>query len=170
MEGLARKYWKDKDKIAKLTSYGSYLDCQYITAKYPDDDSHIVGDLAEYVYDLEQKIEEQCEEIEKLTKSFAQKNNEDLSTTINGVKFTNEQIIALQQVGYSAEYDKNQTAITELEKAKEFCVQREKDFTYLRDEIKCIDHNKWVDYIEELRFIKSQIDQQIKSLKGGKTV
>ena len=59
-------------------------------------------------------------EIEELAKSFACKNNEDLTTTINGVKFTTEHIIALEQIGYNAEYDKNQTAINELEKLKEF--------------------------------------------------
>ena len=42
--------------IAKLTSYGCYLDCDFVTAKYPEDEIHIVGNVAEYVYDLEQKI------------------------------------------------------------------------------------------------------------------
>ena len=44
------------ENIAKSTSYGCYLDCDYETAKYPDDKTHIVGLLAEYVYDLEQRI------------------------------------------------------------------------------------------------------------------
>lgn len=44
------------ENIAKLTSYGCYLDCDFETAKYPDDKIHIVGLLAEYVYDLEQRI------------------------------------------------------------------------------------------------------------------
>jgi hypothetical protein len=42
--------------IAKSTSYGCYLDCDFVTAKYPEDETHIVGNVAEYVYDLEQKI------------------------------------------------------------------------------------------------------------------
>lgn len=62
----------------------------------------------------------------------------------------------------------NQKAIEQLENVKEFCNQREKDFTYLRDDIKAISHNKWVDYIEELRFIKAHIDNQINELKEGK--
>ena len=44
------------ENIAKSTSYGCYLDCDSETAKYPDDKTHIVGLLAEYVYDLEQRI------------------------------------------------------------------------------------------------------------------
>ena len=44
------------ENIAKSTSYGCYLDCDFETAKYPDDKTHIVGLLAEYVYDLEQRI------------------------------------------------------------------------------------------------------------------
>lgn len=44
------------EKIAKLTSYGCYLDCDFVTAKYPDDEVHIVGNVAEYVYDLENKL------------------------------------------------------------------------------------------------------------------
>ena len=44
------------ENIAKLTSYGCYLDCDFATARYPDDKIHIVGLLAEYVYDLEQRI------------------------------------------------------------------------------------------------------------------
>lgn len=44
------------ENIAKSTSYGCYLDCDFETAKYPDDKIHIVGLLAEYVYDLEQRI------------------------------------------------------------------------------------------------------------------
>ena len=155
MESLARKYWKDKDKIAKLTSYGSYLDCEYITAKYPEDESHIVGDLAEYVYDLEQ-------EVEKLTKSFAYKNNEDLSTTINGVKFTSEQIIALQQVGYSAEYDRNQTAIAELEKVKEWA-NNMYDGWKSNDGVN-LDAKSGI--CNTLQAVCGMVNQQIKSLKG----
>lgn len=97
MESLARKYWKDKDKIAKLTSYGSYLDCEYITAKYPDNESHIVGDLAEYVYDLEQEIEKLKQDKEHLNYHLIDKNCE---------------CELLKQ-------SQNQTAIAELEKVKE---------------------------------------------------
>lgn len=42
--------------IAKLTSYGCYLDCDFATARYPGDETHIVGNVAEYVYDLEKKL------------------------------------------------------------------------------------------------------------------
>lgn len=68
----------------------------------------------------------------------------------------------------ASEQDKISFAVEQLEKVKEFCNQREKDFTYLRDEIKAISHNKWVDYIEELRFIKTHIGNQINELKEMK--
>ena len=120
-----------------------------------------------FIYDLEEnkRIEDLSEcadilnkkekEIERLTKSFANKNNEDLSTTINGVKFTTEQIIALQQVGYSAEYDQNQTAIAELEKLK-----RELEFTS--------NNNEWITARDDriLNGVCDCIDQQIAKLKG----
>lgn len=96
MESLARKYWKDKNKIAKLTSYGSYLDCEYITAKYPEDESHIVGDLAEYVYDLEQENEKLKQDKEHLNYHLIDKNCEC-------------ELLKL---------DQNQKAIAELEKAR----------------------------------------------------
>ena len=91
---------------------------------------------------LREELAEKDAEIERLTKSFANKNNEDLSTTINGVKFTSEQIIALQQVGYSAEYDRNQTAIAVLED--------------LRGNYYAYDGIEFLGYI----------DQQIRVLKG----
>lgn len=54
------------DKLAKLTSYGCYIDSDFITAKYPDDKIHIVGDIAEHLYDVEQLLEETEEEIDNL--------------------------------------------------------------------------------------------------------
>lgn len=53
-------------KIAKLTSYGCYLDCEFITAKFPDENIHIVGDVAEYVYDLERENEQLTNELNRL--------------------------------------------------------------------------------------------------------
>ena len=69
-------------------------------------------------------------------------------------RFTTEQIIALQQVGYSAEYDRNQTAIAELEKVKELIKEH---------------YNKqFPDFplgvTEQIHI--GIIDQRIKSLKG----
>ena len=131
----------------------------------------IIKDQSKQIADLEAKLAEKDKEIEKITRIVAYKDDMDRSTTINGVKFTNEQIITLQNIDYFADkhnQDKISFAITELEKVKEFCNQREKDFTYLRDDIKAISHNKWVDYIEELRFIKAHIDNQINGLKGEK--
>lgn len=112
------------------------------------------------IADLEAKLAEKDAEIENLTKSFAHKNNEDLSTTINGVKFTSEQIIALQQVGYSAEYDRNQTAIAVLEKVKEIVLKEverveERYSDGLQSGFNCC-------YV----FMRETIDQQINDLRS----
>ena len=160
MKSLARKYWKDKDKIAKLTSYGSYLDCEYITAKYPEDESHIVGDLAEYVYDLEQKIEEQCEEIVKI-KDVNSNLNELLGT--KGKDFYVVEKTEYDKMVAGAKQFANQTAIKELEKVKEFARKRIEQLNGMEDKtisviatgLACV----W--------FI-DQIDRQIAELKGGK--
>lgn len=114
MESLARKYWKDKNKIAKLTSYGSYLDCEYITAKYPEDESHIVGDLAEYVYDLEQENEKLKQDKEHLNYHLIDKNCEC-------------ELLKL---------DQNQKAIEELEKVKEYWLKHEDIGYYIEQQIK----------------------------------
>ena len=94
------------------------------------------------IEELKQQLADKDKEIKKLTKSFAYKNNEDLTTTINGVKFTTEQIIALQQVGYSAEYDKNQIAITELEKARKYVDGRTYLAQYLDERVKQLKENR----------------------------
>lgn len=57
-------------KIAKLTSYGCYLDCEFTTAKFLDENVHIVGDVAEHVYDLEQENETLINEINLLKIKF----------------------------------------------------------------------------------------------------
>lgn len=66
------------ENIAKLTSYGCYLDCDFVTAKYPEDETHIVGNVAEYVYDLEQKLsdlEAKLAESEKKLSQYPYKND-----------------------------------------------------------------------------------------------
>ena len=54
------------DKLAKLTSYGCYIDAEVVMANYPNDKKHIVGDVAEHLYDVEQLLEDAEEEIENL--------------------------------------------------------------------------------------------------------
>lgn len=110
---------------------------------------------------LEQQLAEKEKEIEKL-------NNIILISQLQATEEQRLKIIGSSCCQYNPKQDKIDFAVDELEKVKEFCNQREKDFTYLKDEIKCIDHNKWVDYIEELRFIKLHIDQQINELKERK--
>ena len=154
MESLARKYWKDKDKIAKLTSYGTYLDCEYITAKYPDDDGHIVGDLAEYVYDLEQKIEEQYEEIVKI-KDVNSELNELLGT--KGKDFYVVEKTEYDKMVAGAKQFANQTAIAELEKVF-------RDFNHKIDDEFADNDMKYITLdIEDVNFY---LQDKIKSLKG----
>lgn len=125
MESLARKYWKDKDKIAKLTSYGSYLDCEYITAKYPEYESHIVGDLAEYVYDLEQENEKLKQDKEHLNYHLIDKNCEC-------------ELLKLEQ---------NKTAIYELEKIINFFEPYENSE---KDTILCANNGiSFLEYIDQ---------------------
>ena len=157
MESLARKYWKDKDKIAKLTSYGSYLDCEFITSKYPDDESHIVGDLAEYVYDLEQKIEKQEKEIKDRLNQIRDLHSMQIElvealyyfeTKYKG-KWTKKEIKEFCQ------QSQNQTAIDELEKLKHDIWTNQHD-------------DGWLDEKVDIYELTEMIDQQIKELKGEK--
>lgn len=62
--------------IAKLTSYGCYLDCDFTTAKYPDDKTHIVGNLAEYVYDLEHEVSNLRLQVKVNDKHIVEQNKE----------------------------------------------------------------------------------------------
>ncbi len=159
MESLARKYWKDKDKIAKLTSYGSYLDCEFITSKYPDDESHIVGDLAEYVYDLEEKIEEQEKEIKDRLNQIRDLHSMQIElvealyyfeTKYYG-KWTKKEIKEFCQ------QKQNQTAIKELEKVF-------RDFNHKIDDEFADNDMKYITLdIEDVNFY---LQDKIKSLKG----
>ena len=111
---------------------------------------YLMWDKDQRIADLEAKLAEKDKEIENIGKYYDKVNYD------------------LRELCHKKEQDKTTFAIEKLEQVKEFCNQREKDFTYLRDEIKAISHNKWVDYIEELRFIKSHINNQIKQLKEDK--
>ena len=91
--------------IAKLTSYGCYLDCDFVTAKYPEEETHIVGNVAEYVYDLEQKISDlEAKLAEK------EKENELMAKTLRMTKCIEKEI----------NQAKISFCIEKLEKVKEF--------------------------------------------------
>ena len=107
--------------------------------------------IFEYSKEVEQQLAEKDKELLEIKQRIAEKASKEFQEMIDKRENHNQ--------------DKISFAVEQLEKVKEFCNQREKDFTYLRDEIKAISHNKWVDYIEELRFIKAHIDNQIEELK-----
>lgn len=124
--------------IAKLTSYGCYLDCDFITAKYPEDEIHIVGNVAEYVYDLEHKISD-------LEAKLAEKEKElTAKETLNQIFKDNREA-------------KISFALEQLEKVKEYIHGKYLDETW---------HNKIVD--EDREDTHDFIDNQIKQLKEGK--
>ena len=124
----------------------------YIVKQLNDPKDYV---LLEDYKKVEQQLAEKDKEIEKITRIVAYKDDMDRSTTINGVKFTNEQIITLQNIDYFADkhnQDKISFAVEQLEKVKENAWQSATD-------ISCL-----LDYTELAKII----DNQIKSLKGEK--
>lgn len=75
------------------------------------------------IADLEAKLAEKQKEIEEITKVVAYRDDMDRSTTINGVKFTNEQIITLQNIDYFVDkhnQDKISFAVEQLSEIREY--------------------------------------------------
>ena len=133
--------------IAKLTSYGCYLDCDFVTAKYPEEETHIVGNVAEYVYDLEQKISDlEAKLAEK------EKENELMAKTLRMTKFVEKEI----------NQDKISFAVEQLEKVKELC--REKFNWWENSEWEGDIYDK-SDVSNAYFDIEANIDNQIKQLK-----
>ena len=96
---------------------------------------------------LKQQLAEKDKEIERLKEITIFKDSRNMTTKINGVDFSDEQIIILQNLDILKKYDQSQLAIQELEKVKDFAFEN----TMLG--------------IETVAVI-NQIDQQIKELKG----
>lgn len=152
------------ENIAKLTSYGCYLDCDFVTAKYPGDETHIVGNVAEYVYDLEQKISDletklaemtekynACQEARKLEIEFNQQDKAELKQQLAEKEKELKAKETLNQIFKDNRETKISFAVEQLEKAKSFCISAE-------DNGWCITHKDWLDIVE-------YIDNQIKELK-----
>lgn len=59
--------------------------------------------LQEQITELQKQLEEKKKEIEKTTRIVAYRDDMDRSTIIKGVKFSNEQIITLQNIDYFAD-------------------------------------------------------------------
>ena len=65
-------------------------------------------------------------------------------------------------------FAEKQIAIEELEKVKEFLAKRKGDYLYLKDEIKAISYNQYVDFVNEVEIFELKVDNQIKAIKEGK--
>ena len=61
--------------------------------------------------------------------------------------------------------DKISFAVEQLEKVKEFLAKRKDDYLYLKDEIKAISYNQYVDFVNEVEIFELKVDNQIKKLK-----
>lgn len=113
------------------------------------------------VDEKDEQLAEKEKEIEKITRIVAYKDDMDRSTTINGVKFTNEQIITLQNIDYFADkhnQDKISFAIEQLEKVKDFFIEEHRDEEMDTDYIITKDAGEIADYLLD----------QIEQLKEGK--
>lgn len=61
--------------------------------------------------------------------------------------------------------EKTNFAIEQLEKVKEKIKKRKDDYLYLKDEIKAISYNQYVDFMNEVEIFELKVDNQIKELK-----
>lgn len=103
---------------------------------------------------LKQQLAEKDKEIERLKTMTGYRNDKTRSTIIDGIKFTDEQIIVLNKIGQIRDYCQNQKAIEELEKVKfKF---PDKTFAIVIGE----EENS------KTMFVSDYVDQRIKELKG----
>ena len=64
--------------------------------------------------------------------------------------------------------DKISFALEQLDKVREFLAKRKDDYLYLKDEIKAISYNQYVDFVNEVEIFELKVDNQIKQLKENK--
>ena len=97
---------------------------------------------------LKQQLAEKEKEIEKITKVVAYRDDMDRSTTINGVKFSDEQIITLQNIDYFADkhnQDKISFAVEQLEQLRHDIWTNQADDGYTDMQVDLYDLNDTID-------------------------
>ena len=95
--------------IAKLSSYGAYIDEEFIyTNSLVEGKNVIVGNIAEYMYDLEQELNrlqskksDTAKEI--LTELLKEENLENVYFTDENGDIRNRQVIRIEKIKYIAE-------------------------------------------------------------------
>lgn len=118
-----------------------------------------IYDMQDEIKQLKQQLAEKDKEIERLKEITIFKDSRNMTTKINGVDFSDEQIIILQNLDVLKKYDQTQLAIQELEKVKfnlkdKISMMKNEEHSYLQKVV------IWYD-------ICDQINNQIKELKGG---
>ena len=88
------------------------------------------------IADLETELAEKDKEIAYLKEIRILKDNSNMTTKINGVDFSDEQILTLQVLDILKRYNQTQLAIQELEKVKNFVDGRTYCANYIKKRIK----------------------------------
>lgn len=103
-------------------------------------------------------LKEKDKEIERLKQITIFKDSRNMTTKINGVDFSDEQIIILQNLDVLKKHDQTQLAIQELEKLKEDCFNQKE----------LVDFGNFACFMVDIADILEIINNQIKELKGEK--
>lgn len=115
-------------------------------------------EFVQAVHDWKALCKKKDKEIERLKQITIFKDSRNMTTKINGVDFSDEQIIILQNLDVLKKYDQTQLAIQELEKVK----MQLKDKTKMMSNEEHCYQRKVVSWFD----ICDQINNQIKELKG----
>ena len=151
-----KKLFDDKNKeLEKLKQQLAEKDTRIAELEDKDWYEACIKQLEEQNDRLIDKIEEKDKEIAYLKEIRILKDNSNMSTKINGVDFSDEQILTLQVLDILKRYNQKQLAIQELEKTLNFI-----ENVFDKALKNCSLNNGYYDQILDF------IDQQIKELKG----
>ena len=151
-----KKLFYDKNKeLEKLKQQLAEKDTRIAELEDKDWYEACIKQLEEQNDRLIDKIEEKDKEIAYLKEIRILKDNSNMSTKINGVDFSDEQILTLQVLDILKRYNQKQLAIQELEKTLNFI-----ENVFDKALKNCSLNNGYYDQILDF------IDQQIKELKG----
>ena len=160
------KIIKDKETIYKSllkTSHDSIMENEQLKQQLAEKEKtidEINKEFVQAVKDWKSLVEQKEKEIEKITKIVAYRDDMDRSTTINGVKFTNEQIITLQNIDYFADKHNQDKISFAVEKLKETKIYVDNQH-FMNARYKC---EKKV-YADIWNFIDNQIEELKKEMK-----